>query len=373
MSAARVHGAARVLLAIVDGTEPTAEQLAALEAAAAAAGLAGSAAVLLDADALADGPWTRAALLQAAAAGGWPTPSLVLHDLTPIYSGASRAAAPPAAVAAPAVPMLPPRMGAAMPGSVLPAASHAGLVRETVAELLGCGPDGAPAPGAPLAAAGLNSAAAVELASRLSAATALPLPPTLAFDCGTMEEITAFLDASFQAGDTAAAPAAAITGAHVHAGAALSRAGGPYPAHLAVAASMPGGGVAAAAATVGHRDLQAIVLAVAQEALAAGGGAGGQLGATEPLMAAGLTSLAAVGLTSSLESRLGLQLPATLVFDHPSVAEIASYLATQLPADVAVAAGNASDRAALAGLVQAAVRQVWAAQQGRGQACYHCQ
>ena len=52
----------------------------------------------------------------------------------------------------------------------------------------------------------------------------------------------------------------------------------------------------------------------------------------QPIMEAGLDSLGAVELRSSLQTKLGIELPATLTFDYPTIASIAKYLATQISA-----------------------------------------
>jgi len=50
----------------------------------------------------------------------------------------------------------------------------------------------------------------------------------------------------------------------------------------------------------------------------------------EPLMAAGLDSLGTVELKNALESICGASLPSTLVFDHPTVSALSTYLSNQL-------------------------------------------
>ena len=50
------------------------------------------------------------------------------------------------------------------------------------------------------------------------------------------------------------------------------------------------------------------------------------MNADEPLMSAGVTSTLAVQLTQKLEEALGTELPGTLVFDYPSINEMAAFL-----------------------------------------------
>lgn len=64
-----------------------------------------------------------------------------------------------------------------------------------------------------------------------------------------------------------------------------------------------------------------------------------------PLMDAGLDSLGAVELRSSLESKLQVQLPATVVFDYPSITDLTRYVTSVLPAPAAAAAASATSAA----------------------------
>jgi acyl carrier protein len=55
---------------------------------------------------------------------------------------------------------------------------------------------------------------------------------------------------------------------------------------------------------------------------------GSAVGEHDPLMDAGLDSLGAVEVKASIERSTGVQLPATVVFDYPSVGAIAAYLSS---------------------------------------------
>ncbi len=136
------------------------------------------------------------------------------------------------------------------------------------------------------------------------------------------------------------------------AGSALGVVGGAAPA------AGGRGSKAARAATAGlsAADRKAAVLSQVQDAVR--GILGADIGADEPLMAAGLDSLGAVELKNSLESRLGLQLPGTLVFDYPTAAAIAGYVETQLPTEEeeeGEGAFSVGDELALSPVVQRAL------------------
>lgn len=59
---------------------------------------------------------------------------------------------------------------------------------------------------------------------------------------------------------------------------------------------------------------------------AAGGDVGKTIGDDQPLMSAGLTSSGAVAVHAALEAGFGLTLPGTLVFDYPTLSDIAGYI-----------------------------------------------
>jgi acyl carrier protein len=52
-----------------------------------------------------------------------------------------------------------------------------------------------------------------------------------------------------------------------------------------------------------------------------------QLDTAQPFAAFGLDSIAAVGLAGELEDWLDVELPATILWDYPTIAALAEYLA----------------------------------------------
>jgi acyl carrier protein len=67
-----------------------------------------------------------------------------------------------------------------------------------------------------------------------------------------------------------------------------------------------------------------------------------RIGLDRPLKTLGLDSLMALELRNRLETSLGLTLPATMVFNYPTIEVLTGYLAEKMsiPLDVATAAGN---------------------------------
>ena len=57
---------------------------------------------------------------------------------------------------------------------------------------------------------------------------------------------------------------------------------------------------------------------------------GGQVAQDQPFMEAGLDSLGAVEFRNTLATRYSLDLPASLIFDYPTVAALSSFLAASM-------------------------------------------
>jgi acyl carrier protein len=147
----------------------------------------------------------------------------------------------------------------------------------------------------PLMAAGLDSLGAVELQNSLESKLGVRLPSTLIFDY----------------------PTAAASADHVVS--LLGAATGQRPGIFAHSS-------ASAASVAAHAEhVASEVAAAVSEVLGAA-----ELDLEQSFMAAGLDSLGAVELRNSLEGRLGLSLPGTLVFDYPTPASLSAYITSRL-------------------------------------------
>lgn len=92
---------------------------------------------------------------------------------------------------------------------------------------------------------------------------------------------------------------------------------------------LAGAGAPAAAAAQGRaRISRAGIASMVHEAVAAV--LGPDVNPDEPLMASGLDSLGAVELRNALQAQIGSELPATLLFDYPSINAVTGFLADQV-------------------------------------------
>ncbi|MFE3312938.1 type I polyketide synthase, partial [Embleya sp. NPDC059213] len=95
-------------------------------------------------------------------------------------------------------------------------------------------------------------------------------------------------------------------------------------------------------AALGDQDRRRVLSDLVVEHVAAVlGHAAGSVSADKPLRDLGLDSMAAVELRSRLGATLGLRLPVTLVFSHPTPAALAAHLDTELGPNTATEAGPA--------------------------------
>ncbi len=184
----------------------------------------------------------------------------------------------------------------------------AAAVHSTVSSVLGCSVSSS----APLMAAGLDSLGMVELRNALQTKLGLQMPSTLVFDYPTADDIIAYVTAQLSA---AAAASSQLEAAHFEA--TQPPTVQPMKAQQQQHASSL---VTDAQAT----DMTLVVQEVVASIL------GAAPAADTPLMAAGLDSLGMVEVRNALQSRLGLQLPSTLLFDYPSVEAISGFVSQNL-------------------------------------------
>ncbi|WP_459758624.1 acyl carrier protein, partial [Mycobacterium riyadhense] len=110
---------------------------------------------------------------------------------------------------------------------------------------------------------------------------------------------------------------------------------------LPVAAASAGGSLAQRLARAAEADWDAVLLAELRGQLAAvlGHSSPEAVQAERAFSDLGLDSLGAVELRNRLAQVTGLSLPATVIFDYPNLAGLASYLRTRLHGSATAAAG----------------------------------
>ncbi len=191
------------------------------------------------------------------------------------------------------------------------------------------------ASGDPLMASGVTSTLAVQLVSALESSFGTQLPGTLVFDYPSLPEMTEFLVSELQTEVQveAVAPSASVRGAALP---VVSR-------HLPFSSSPPPPSLQITKPSV-TTSSKNIVSTITQQVGELVGRA--DVDPATPLMAAGVTSTLAVQLVSALEAALGTELPGTLVFDYPTVNEMADFVAELVGADSASATAKVEQQPA---------------------------
>ena len=157
---------------------------------------------------------------------------------------------------------------------------------------------------APLMAAGIDSLGAVELRDTLQETLGVQLPSTLLFDYPTISAIAT------HAGQVLSAkpPRDSIGSAP-----SIERPLGLRTARQGLSEGFP------------MQDIQGCLMRIVRQVM------GMEVGAAEPLMAAGLDSLGAIELRDSIQEAFGTQLPPTLAMDFPTVDAICARIITLVP------------------------------------------
>ncbi len=184
-------------------------------------------------------------------------------------------------------------------------------------------------PDEPLMDAGLNSSGAIQLVSLLEASTGLELPGTLAFDYPSIAEIADYLltlhEPSLKTAGTTGTAGTAGTAQLPSTLSETATTALPALQKHSASAVVP---VVAVASSSSHPDLTETIATAVADILGLQGAEASQLSLDNPLMDAGLSSTLAIQLTSQLEALLHRDLPGTLVFDYPTVRNIAAFVAS---------------------------------------------
>lgn len=185
------------------------------------------------------------------------------------------------------------------------------------------------ASGDPLMASGVTSTLAVQLVSALESSFSTQLPGTLVFDYPSLPEMTEFLVSELQT-EVETAPTAPISSVRAAALPVVSR-------HIPFSSSPSPSLQITKSPSSSSKNIVSTITQQVSELLGRA-----DVDTVTPLMAAGVTSTLAVQLVSALEAALGTELPGTLVFDYPTVTEMADFVAELVGADDSTTAAAAT-------------------------------
>ena len=179
-------------------------------------------------------------------------------------------------------------------------------VRQIISRTLGRSVDDSE----PLMEAGLDSLGAVELRTTLSNSFSLDLPATITFDYPSTAALAGYVAA--QAPTSKSLQETSQLDGQLQAG---------HP--LIAESGLQWAAEPAAGATLEPHQVQAQLQQTVQGML------GCDIGLDQPLMEAGLDSLGAVELRNTISSQFNIDLPATVMFDYPSISALAGFIASQ--------------------------------------------
>ncbi len=219
-----------------------------------------------------------------------PTPSPTFNPLQAPPDTASPAEGPP--------------QGANAMASLRSAEDMAADIRQIIARTLGKSVDDAE----PLMEAGLDSLGAVELRTSLANTFGLDLPATITFDYPTTTALAGYISSQ--------TPPPSVTHSDGQVGAHFA---GVYPQGGADAAIDISAYEASISKDEVQRQLQQTVM----------GMLGSAIGLEQPLMEAGVDSLGAVELCNKISSQFCIELPATVMFDYPSISALTGFILSQ--------------------------------------------